>query len=138
MELSANQILLLVALLMVAHFIADFLMGAGNKQIVAAKKDGKPFWPFAWHAWHHMLIMYIVFIFFQKATGHEVPNVILAMLNIIQFCTHLIIDWIKTQISLKWPIWADKTKRWYWYLLGFDQLCHQVVIIGMVCIYVRW
>lgn len=116
--------LLLVTLLLICHFLADFTQ-LSSIWMLNAKQFGKPLLPVLVHAAIHAALMLIVLLFFTDPFKA-------AQLAIVQLTAHFLIDVWKGRIGIRFPVFQDSTKRPYWILLGFDQLLHQLTIVGMV------
>jgi hypothetical protein len=57
----------------------------------------------------------------------------LAGVVLAEFVAHYHIDWWKMRTNKKTG-WGPHTSEYFWWLLGFDQLLHQLCYIGMICI----
>jgi len=49
----------------------------------------------------------------------------------IDFVIHYHIDWAKVKINKRYGWKCDNSEK-FWYLLGFDQLLHQLTYIGII------
>ena len=116
--------LLLFTLLLICHFLADFTP-LSTGWMLSAKQFGIPLFPILVHAAVHAVLMLIVLLFFAE------PMQAL-LLAAIQLTAHFLIDTWKGRMSLWFPKLQDNTTNGYWTLMGFDQLLHQLTIVGMV------
>jgi hypothetical protein len=123
------EIILIVGLLMFVHWIADWTHLSTN-WMLAAKSKGTPVFPIFCHALVHSVLMsFVVFLF---ASSLETAAIAL----FVQLVSHTAIDVTKGRVAASVPVTANITKRAFWYVLGFDQLLHQIVILTMVAIIV--
>ena len=60
----------------------------------------------------------------------DIPSAII--LSFADMIIHYHIDWAKMNINKKMT-WGPTTHEQFWWLLGLDQLIHQVTYIGMIC-----
>ena len=60
----------------------------------------------------------------------DIPSAII--LSFADIVIHYHIDWAKMNINKKMT-WGPTTHEEFWWLLGLDQLLHQVTYIGMIC-----
>lgn len=113
--------LLLLTLLTLKHFIADFVYQPPY-QWQNKGKYGHPGGVI--HAGQHAILSFLILIFFVN----PVQALGLAALELL---IHYHMDWFK--------MWYNKRKGWganthpqFWVLLGFDQLVHSLTYILMV------
>lgn len=111
----------LLIILLVCHFVGDFTH-CSRPWMLAAKKMGRPVGPIAAHALVHAVLMCAACL---ALVGIEAA----IMALIIQFLTHLVIDVAKGRTSAALPVLADPTSYWFWWLFGFDQLLHSLVVV---------
>ena len=116
--------IILGVLLCICHFLGDFTP-LSNAWMLRAKQFGTPLFPIAMHALVHAVLMFLVLLFFVSFN--------LALnLFFIQWASHFLIDTWKGRMNTWVPFLQDNSKRGYWMMLGFDQLLHQLTILGMV------
>ena len=60
-----------------------------------------------------------------------VPLKLLLLLVLSELVTHFLIDTGKGRLTARFPKLADMQQKPYWMLYGFDQLLHQMVIVGI-------
>lgn len=114
---------MLLALLFIKHFIADFLY--------------QP--PFQWknkgtyghlgglvHAGQHSLLTLLILLFFMA------PALALG-LSLAEFVIHYHMDWFKMWFNKK-KGWGATTHNEFWVLMGFDQLVHSLTYVGIAAI----
>jgi len=116
--------ILLLALLFVCHFLADF-SPLSTSWMLHAKSKGSPFFPIFVHAGIHALLMLSVLFFFS-------PLILALKLAAFQCVTHFIIDVCKGKMNVLFPVVSNPEDKRHWLLFGFDQLMHQTVILLMV------
>lgn len=127
--------LTLIAILFVCHFLADFTH-LSTLWMLKAKARGTPLFPIFCHGVMHFLLMslctslYFCIINFP-GNAHKLTMFAIAMS--LQLISHTIIDVCKGLIS-RYEYFSNNTQRPYWILMGFDQLCHQLIILLMVYI----
>jgi hypothetical protein len=120
-----NYALALLVLLMICHWAGDFTH-LSNKWMLEAKSKGSPLLPIAAHASVHGALMFIV-LQLSSADLKKIVGVCL-----FQVVTHFAIDVWKGKMNIWYPQVANPAVKFHWYLFGFDQLLHGVVIIVMV------
>lgn len=121
--------MLLLVLLFVCHFLSDF-SPLSTDWMLRAKSKGWPLFPIFVHAGIHASLMFTVLFFF-------VPFTLAWQLAFFQWFTHFIIDVCKGKMNVFFPTVANPTHKSYWLLFGFDQLMHQLVIVGMVWVIIN-
>lgn len=114
----------LILLLMVCHWMADFTQ-LSNPWMLAAKQRGKSLFPILAHACVHGVLMFIVLLFF---TDLEKALTLMAF----QIAAHFCIDVWKGRMNGWFPKFENTSNPYFWWLFGFDQFLHQVVILSMV------
>lgn len=115
---------LLLALLFICHFLADF-SPLSTAWMLRAKSTGSPLLPIFVHAGVHALLMFSVLLFFL------LPELAIK-LALLQWLAHFVIDVSKGKMNVFFPSVTDPKNKSYWMLFGFDQLMHQLVILWMV------
>ncbi len=118
------MMILLLALLFLCHFLADF-SPLSTDWMLRAKSKGSPLFPIFVHAGVHASLMFAVLFFF-------IPFTLAWQLATFQWFTHFIIDVCKGKMNVLFPAVANSTNKSYWVLFGFDQLMHQLMIVVMV------
>ena len=119
-----HQTILLTALL-ACHYLADFCLT--TPAMIRAKADGRNLWPIMLHAVVHALLMTICLLLMGILW-----RVILSAMA-VEWGTHFLIDLAKARLSVQFPLLADQRQKPYWMLYGFDQLLHQLVVVGIWC-----
>lgn len=115
---------LLLILLIVCHFVADYCLT--TRQMLEAKASGKRVHYIALHAGVHAVLMSGVLL----ACGTSLQLV--ALLFAIEFASHFIIDYAKGLVGRCFPVCADVQKKAFWVVYGLDQLLHLLVIVAML------
>lgn len=130
--ISIPALILLIAL-NVCHWMADYTH-LSTKWMLTAKRIGSPSFPIFCHALVHATLMGIVIFIFITSVTHVVsfPLNIEFELFVLQLSTHFLIDILKGKINVWFPSVSNPANIKHWYVFGFDQLLHQIVIILMV------
>ncbi len=118
-----SSIWLLMALF-VCHFLGDFTH-CSDKRMLAAKRLGKPFTPILVHGMVHGTFMGIVLMLFK------VDTILAIELYLFQTWSHALIDTLKGRMNGWFPTLQNPGLARHWYLFGFDQLLHALIIILM-------
>jgi hypothetical protein len=116
----------LSAVFAVKHLVADFLLQTGG---MAQGKERLTGWltPLLVHvACHAALTLLIVLV--------SAPH--LWWLAIVDFAIHITVDRSKTLLARWLECRQDQTR--FWWLLGFDQCCHQLTNIGLAAAILLW
>lgn len=122
------EILLLLLLFQIKHFIIDFPL-QGPYQYLNKDTYGHP--GGIAHSMFHLIGTYIVcicgmFFIIPAALGW-----LCLVLPLFDGIIHYHIDWAKMKLNKKLG-WGPTTHEQFWWLLGFDQLLHQLTYLGMV------
>lgn len=116
-----SDLLLVLVLLQVKHFIVDFPL--------------QPAWMYlnkgTWmhpgglvHAGLHGFATGLILLFFVSPAA-------VAVFALLESAAHYLIDFAKVRIN-KRAGWGPTTHEQFWWLLGFDQLLHQLCYLGIV------
>lgn len=114
----------ILILLNIAHWAADYTHFS-TKCMLNAKRLGSPLFPIFTHAAIHAMLMSLVlglFIGFTKDCAY---------LIILQLVTHFLIDVWKGRMNVWFPLLQSPANKLHWYIFGFDQFLHQIVLIAM-------
>ena len=124
LTLSIMSILFLISLLF-GHYIGDYTH-LSTAKMLAAKRVGSPLLPILEHAMAHTILMSIVFAFFLNDVkfGSGLFFIFLG----IELASHFAIDVLKGKCNIWFPQAAYPTNKSHWYIFGFDQFLHQLVI----------
>ena len=119
--MTINMALLLLTLLTLKHFVADFLY--------------QP--PYQWqnkgtyghpggiiHSGQHAVATLLILLFF-------VSPFVAVLLAGVEFLVHYHMDWFKMNYNAR-KGWTATTHNEFWILLGVDQLVHALTYIGIV------
>lgn len=110
-------ILILLILLQIVHFFADFTH-LSTDWMLKAKSIGKPFFPILCHGLVHGALVFLVLTMF-------VPLYVAILLGFgLEAPLHTLIDIGKGKLSEKYPFLADNKNKWHWWLFGADQYLH--------------
>lgn len=120
--MTTNTLLILIGLNL-CHFLGDYTH-LSTKEMLAAKRIGKPLLPIMAHATVHAVLMAVFLLAFTDAYTCR------AMLS-LQFISHLGIDILKGKLNVWFPTLANPANKYHWYIFGADQFFHQLVIIIM-------
>jgi hypothetical protein len=115
----------LMACLLVGHFLGDFTPLA-TARMQKAKAAAKPMWPIAAHAAVHAVLAGLA-IGLVAVPGLQ----LLGMAVAIQFVSHFVIDAVRARISRDSKVLRDVSRGAFWRFLGFDQLLHGLVLVGL-------
>lgn len=126
-----GQAAVLVAGLLVAHFLGDYTPLA-SARMQDAKSAGTPVGPIAAHALIHALLVAIAVG--VVARPGWMPTVVAAA---IVFGTHLGIDVVRGRLGAKHPDLSNPERQAFWTALGFDQLLHGLVLVGVAWLVFR-
>jgi hypothetical protein len=110
--------------LSICHWVADFTH-LSTDWMLNAKRYGKPLYPIFIHALVHALLFFVVIWFL-----YDKEKAIFA--GAFQLITHFIIDLVKGKVNFWFRKLEDPTNKFHWWLFGFDQLLHHLVIIVTV------
>ena len=123
-----EQATVLLALLLVGHFLGDFTP-LSTPRMQEAKLRGSPIGPIALHALVHAILVGIAVV----AIVRPAPMLVLAAVA-IEFWTHLGVDWFRGKMSARHPALGDQDQRAFWTGLGLDQLAHALVLLVIVVV----
>lgn len=113
----------LLIVLLFCHFFADYCFTTAS--MIRAKADGRNPWPIMIHAAVHTGLMAICLMLWG------VSSKLLLIALAVECTTHFFVDWTKARLLVRFPSFADPKHKPYWMLYGFDQLLHQLVIVGI-------
>lgn len=109
----------LIIFFQIKHFLADFVWQSPY-QYLNKGKYGHP--GGILHAFIH-----------GAATFFILPGIGLALiLAVAEAVIHYHIDWAKVKINTRYNLKADNSK-YFWWLLGADQLLHQLTYAMLIC-----
>ncbi len=115
------DILLLLVLLQIKHWYADFKIQTYMQTV----KKGIWLDPVGMsHTLDHMWCTAVALILFALVYPITIIPIVLAV--IIEGVLHYLIDFVKVKYGCK-----DNTKPLFWNQFGLDQLAHQITYIGM-------
>lgn len=118
----------LLILLQIKHFICDFPL---QKPYQYLNKGTYGHGGGILHAAIHGIGTFIALsLFIYPTIWREWENPIFTI-AVIEAIVHYHIDWAKVKINKHYGWKCDNSEK-FWYLLGFDQLLHQLTYIGIV------
>lgn len=123
------QVSLLISLL-ISHYIGDYTH-LSTKEMLDAKRIGRPYKPIADHALVHTVIMCLVCAIFISKTNRANPATTLYIVCAIEFFSHFFIDVLKGKCNVWFPAVSQPQNKSHWYIFGFDQLLHQIAIVAI-------
>ena len=124
----STQAAVLLALLLVGHFLCDFTPLA-TARMQEAKANGGPMRVIATHAALHAVLTGVAVALVVRPE----PSV-LALVVALQFVTHWGLDAFRARLGVRVPALADPDKNVYWTALGLDQLAHGLVLLAITVI----
>ncbi len=105
----------------VCHWAADFTH-LSTDWMLNAKRYGKPLYPIFIHALIHSLLFFVTtWILYDREKALFAGG--------FQLITHFMIDLIKGKLNFWFRKLEDPANKFHWWLFGFDQLMHHLVII---------
>lgn len=113
--------MLLLAILFLKHFVADFLYQPPYQW---QNKGTYGHWGGLVHTGQHVVLTGIILALFSIS----VP-VILAIC-VVEALVHYHMDWAKMKFN-KYKGWTATTHNEFWILMGFDQLVHSLTYVGI-------
>lgn len=114
----------LLILLQLKHFICDFPL---QKPYQYLNKGTYGHLGGILHSFIHGIATWLILGFFTD----ENNSYLVPLLSILEAVIHYHIDWAKVKINKRYGWKCDSSEK-FWYLLGFDQLLHQLTYIGIV------
>lgn len=123
------NIQILIALFF-CHWLGDYTHFS-TSWMLSAKRFGKPLLPIFVHAMVHATLM---------ATALSllgVTQVVVGRMFFMQLLTHFVIDILKGKVNVWFPVVKNPMSKPHWYVFGFDQFLHAVVIIAMTYLICR-
>ncbi len=121
----SGQALLLLAALLVAHYLGDFTPLA-NARMQKAKADGGPLLPILGHAAVHAVLVALAVLLVARP-----PASVVLIAGGIELGAHFVIDAARARIGLRVPVLGNPLDNPFWWALGLDQLLHGLVLLGI-------
>lgn len=131
--MSANDVLCLMSLLVLKHFIVDFPMQ--TERMVEEKGIYGALGGLVHSGLHGWATMLIVTAFLTSITGWDIAatGIIGIVIGAADAVAHYHIDWAKMNLGRDFTV----KDRMYWTLLGLDQMLHYLTYILMISI-IMW
>jgi hypothetical protein len=120
--MPAQEVLILLLLLTMKHFIVDFPLQVWSYQYANKGTYGHP--GGLLHSGLHGIGTMVVLMFF-------VPAPVAVYFGLIDAGVHYHIDWAKMNLNKRFG-WGPTTHNEFWILLGFDQLLHSLTYLAIV------
>lgn len=131
-----NALLWLFVLLQLKHFIIDFPL-QGPYQYLNKGTYGHPggLLHAGLHGFGTLLVLCIILQFDIDVLRYA--SYIIILIVSAEIVIHYHIDWAKMTIN-KMTGWSPINSEKFWWLLGFDQLLHQLTYIGIWFALLNW
>jgi hypothetical protein len=127
MAVTAQTILLAIAVLMIKHWVADFLLQT-VWQVHNKGRYGHP--GGLLHSALHIVCTLPVFVVLPPASLGYGAGILAG-----EYLFHYHVDWTKEQLNRVLGLKPDMSG--FWYLLGLDQLVHGLTYVTIVWLLVR-
>jgi len=114
--------IIILILLFGGHFLADFTP-LSSMWMLKAKRYGKPLFPIFCHGLMHGIFTFIILLF------SECRIMEILMLTGVMTISHFVIDVWKGRLTAAYSKFQNTQNKSYWWLMGFDQYLHAIVII---------
>ena len=122
MPATAEIALLAIAVLMVKHWVADFLL----QTIYQVKNKGRYGHPGGlMHSAIHVVCTLPVFAVLPPPSAQFAAGLLAG-----EYVFHYHVDWLKEQLNRRFGLKPDMSG--FWYLLGLDQLVHGLTYVVIV------
>jgi hypothetical protein len=120
------EIIVLLALLLVKHFVWDFYY---QPPYMWQNKGTFGHWGGVVHSGIHAFTTFIILLFFTTP-------LLALLLMLFEFVVHYLTDYAKMNIN-RIKGWGATTHNEFWQLTGFDQLMHQLtyIVIAIVVLH---
>ena len=112
----------ILTLLVIKHFFIDFVNQTEQEVYekgIYLKKYGIN------HSLKHGLLTIVILLAVTK-----VDIALCYLIGLIEFLVHYHIDWAKMNLNKHYNLTIND--KWYWILLGFDQLLHYLTYIAIL------
>lgn len=116
----------LIVVLLIIHWIGDFTH-LSRPWMLKATAFRWPLLPILAHAGVHASMMFVALICFSTLK--------VALIGfMVQLATHFVIDVTNGWLQARFAMLRDPSTPWFWWLFGYDQLLHGIVIVSMAII----
>lgn len=110
--------------LFICHFLTDYTH-LSTSCMLNAKRLGEPLFSIFAHAGMHAILMFLFLVLFTNDLG------LVLKLSVFQLATHFLIDLLKGKMNSWFFAIQSPANKWHWFVFGFDQLLHSIVVILM-------
>lgn len=116
------ELIILLIAFQVKHFVVDFLLQSKYQYL----NKGIYWHPGGWlHAALHGAGTLAILLWCMMPIGMA------SIVMLAEIFIHHLVDWSKVNINKKLG-WGPTTHEEFWWLLGFDQLLHQLTYVGII------
>lgn len=117
-----NEVILTATALQVKHFVVDFLLQTKYQYL----NKGKYLHPGGLlHSGLHAITTGLIGLYFVQL--HSVAIAV----GLFDLIIHYHVDWAKVQINTRFNLHCNTSEQ-FWYLVGLDQLLHQLTYIAII------
>ena len=125
--MSGQAVLLLLGLFF-GHFLGDFTHLA-TARMHNAKANGGPLFDIAGHAAVHGILVGLVVALLAAPAWTIILGAV-----VIELVTHFGLDAARARLGRRYSALNDPRGRTFWYVLGFDQFAHGLVLVALAAI----
>lgn len=118
----------LIIQLFFVHWIADYTH-LSTDWMLKAKRTGTPLLPIFTHAMVHAGLMAIVLRFHLGSPNSFWEFTVFDKCVLLQLISHFLIDVWKGKMNVWFPPLTNPANKFHWYVFGFDQYLHALIII---------
>ncbi len=117
-----NEIILTTYALQVKHFVVDFLLQTKYQYL----NKGKYLHPGGLlHSGLHAIATGFIGLYFVQSYS------VALIIGLFDLIIHYHVDWAKVQINTRFNLQCNTSEQ-FWYLVGLDQLLHQLTYIAII------
>lgn len=115
---------LLIALLLVAHYLGDYTP-LSTPRMLDAKVGKGPLWLIGAHAAVHAALVTTAVLIVRPSAEAALTAAA------VQLVTHFLIDFVKMRVTVSYASLQDPSQGAFWSVFGADQLAHMFVLLGI-------